>query len=120
MTHDTAYGADVGYGLNVEAITERMNTLGLSASDLGELLGDLLHRKSGAFSPWTVTTWLTGKSLPDGLTLCAIAQLLDLEGNQVIAKKLTAKELRAKQLRAELDELEATRIRLLQEMEAAR
>jgi hypothetical protein len=112
------YGSEITFGLNAEAITERMNDLHLTTADLGDLLGSLLGRKGGAFSPWTVSTWLAGKSLPDGLTLCAIAHLLDLSGSGVISRKLTPKERRAKELRAELDELDAARVRLLREMDS--
>jgi hypothetical protein len=121
MTHDNnSHGADVAVGLNTVFIQDRMQQLRLTPGDLGELVADLLNRRSGAFSPWTVQTWLAGKSLPDGLTVCAIAQILELDGGQVFAKKLSERERHSRKLQAQLEELDAERKRLMAEMEAAR
>jgi hypothetical protein len=114
------HGADITIGLNTDFISKRMQHLRLTAADVGELVADLLNRKAGAFSPWTVQTWLSGKGMPDGMTLCALAQLLELEGGQVFAHRLSPKEQHAAELQNKLAELDTARKQLLLELEASR
>lgn len=120
--HTAGYGEDVTVGLNTTFIEKRMRELRLTTKDVGELLGELLHRKGGAFSAWTVQTWINGRSIPDGLTLCGLIQLLDLplDGNAVFAKVLTAAERRSLELRMQLEELDQRRTALLRQMDAER